>query len=97
VYFDNNLQELLLPSIVNHVGNCVNLEFVNHVENCVILGFVSHVENCVILGFVVWGLKKDKHNQFKILLCGYHDNVISIKLRLALMDIPCFLNEMGPI
>jgi len=59
VYFDNNLQDLLLPSIVNHVGNCVILEFVSQVENCVILGFVSQVENCVILGFVVWGLKND--------------------------------------
>jgi hypothetical protein len=70
VYFDNNLQELLLRSIVNHAGNYVILEFVNHVENCFILGFVSHVENCVILGFVsnvencvilgffVWGLEE---------------------------------------
>jgi len=115
VYFDSNLQELLLPTIVNHVENCVILELVSHVENCVILGFVSHVENCVILGFVshvenyvilgfvshvenciilgfvVWGLKKkDAHNQFKILLCGYYDNVISLKLRLALMDIHAF-------
>jgi len=59
VYLDSNLQDLLLPSIVNHVENCVILEFVSHVENCVISGFVHHVENYVILGFVVWGLKKD--------------------------------------
>jgi len=85
----------LLPSIVNHVENCVILEFVSHVENCVILGFVQHVENYVICHFRVCcvGLKEGYTINSKYFNV---DNVISLKLRMALMDIHAFYVKWGP-